>query len=74
MQNEYKIYYTREARLELFSLHRYVIKSGGSEKTANNLIIELNDAISYAKNDPYLYPEVGDEGFRKCVIKNYILY
>ena len=72
--NKYFVYFLPEAELELDSIYNYFLLHFRSPKAVNNLASEVEDAIRVMKKDPFIYPISIIEGYRVCLVKNYIMF
>lgn len=73
----YKLVFAPEFARDLDSTFEYISHVLCADKAANELMKEIDDSIMNLKNMPYMYPECNEPlkslGYRKIVVKNYIL-
>ena len=74
MSEKFEIIFLPEAVSELENIYKYISENSFSEKTANKVIIDIDKAISYIKTFPYMYPMSVFDGYRKCIVKNYVVF
>lgn len=73
----YKLVFAPEFARDLDSTFEYISHVLCADKAAKELMKEIDDSIMNLKNMPYMYPECNEPlkslGYRKIVVKNYIL-
>lgn len=73
----YKLVFAPEFVRDLDSTFEYISQALAANKAAKELMKEIDDSIMNLKNMPYMYPECSEPlkslGYRKIVVKNYIL-
>jgi len=65
MPTVFKIRFLPKAIEELENIYKQI---------STKLILEIDKAISYIEKDPYIYPMSFINGYRKCPIRNYIVF
>jgi addiction module RelE/StbE family toxin len=73
MPDLYKISFLDKAKDDITEIYRYISETFSSPRAANNLMDEIDKSISYLEQNPMLYPLSKIDGYRKCVVKNYIV-
>ena len=74
----YKLFVTELAHQDLDSIVSYIVVQLANPAAASDFLDEVDQCYSYLKSNPMMYPQCIDirlekEGYRKAVIKNYIL-
>ena len=74
---KYKIYFTSEFKTDLDKTFSYICNNLSSPLAAKKLMSEIDKSVSFAAENPYMYPlcpeRLSNLGLRKIVVKNYIV-
>jgi len=73
MSVKYNVRLLDKAKEDIRNVYQYIFDSSASIKYANNIISEIEKAIKYLEQNPRIYPESKKQGYRKCVVKNYVI-
>lgn len=72
----YKLVFAPSFENDIDKTFEYISKSLDAPKAAKKLMADINRSISFAAENPYMYPlcfgRLSLLGYRKIVIKNYI--
>ena len=74
----YKLIITELAQEDLDGIIEYIAIDLANPTAAKDFLDKVQESYGYLKNNPYIYAPVEDrrlakEGYRKALIKNYIL-
>ena len=74
----YKLFITELAEQDLEGIVCYIVSNLGNPDAASSFLDEVEKTYAYLKKNPYFYSKSYDsrlerEGYRKALIKNYIL-
>lgn len=74
----YRLRFAGEAARDLDETFDYIRNTLSAPKAAENLMLEIENAISGLKENPYLYapcrdPVLAEMSYRSLVVKNYIV-
>ena len=75
----YKLVITELAQNDLDSIVKYIAQQLSNPTAAGDFLDEVEKCYSYLKSNPLIYAKSTDwrleqEGFRKALIKNYLLF
>lgn len=73
----YKLIFAPAFENDIDRTFEYISKNLNAPKAAKRLMADINRSISFAEGNPYMYPLCSGHlsllGFRKIVIKNYVV-
>jgi len=74
MDIKYKIVFTPRAKKHIGEIYRYISECLHNEIAAEKLMIKLDKCIENIKNHPRMCPVVIGDGYRKCIVGNYVAF